>query len=255
METHSSAPQRPAIDPLDWLFPPLCSICGEGLAGGRALCGSCSAGMARIVPPFCDVCGESFRGQIDGAFDCPNCKEISFHFEFARAAMDRSDEMLELVHRLKYGREIHLARELGILACGAFEDRRLRVALEEKWPLVPVPLHWRRQRDRQFNQADEIAMVVGRETGLPVVRRLKRVRRTQTQTRLSRRQRMENLKGAFAVRKNLFWKKGNPIGKEETPGVILVDDVFTTGSTVDECAKVLRKAGAGRVAVLTVMRG
>ena len=255
MEIPSSAARKPAIEPLDWLFPPLCCICGEGLAGGRALCETCSLGMARIVPPFCDVCGESFQGQIDGAFDCPNCKEISFHFEFARAAMDRSNEMLELVQRFKYGREIHLARELGILACGAFADRRLAVALEEKWPLVPVPLHRYRQRDRQFNQAEEIARVVGLETGLPVVKRLKRIRRTQTQTRLSRSQRMENLKGAFAVRKGWFWEKGNPIGKEETPGVILVDDVFTTGSTVDECAKVLRKAGAGRVAVLTVMRG
>lgn len=247
--------RKPAIEPLDWIYPPLCALCGSGLAGGRALCESCAAAMKRIVPPFCDVCGESFQGQIDGAFDCPNCKEISFHFEFARAAMDRSGEILELVHRLKYGKEIHLARELGTLACRAFEDRRLAVALEEKWPLVPVPLHRRRQQDRQFNQAEEIARVVGLETGLPVLKRLKRVRRTQTQTRLSRKQRMENLKGAFAIRKGWFWEKGNPIGKEETPGVILVDDVFTTGSTVDECAKVLRKAGAGRVAVLTVMRG
>ena len=169
--------------------------------------------------------------------------------------MDRSDEALELVHRLKYGKEIHLARELGILACGAFQDKRMAVALEEKWPLVPVPLHWRRQRERQFNQAAEIAKYVSEEMGLPMTNRLKRIRRTQTQTRLSRRQRMENLKGAFAIRKPWFFDQGNPIGKEETPGVILVDDVFTTGSTVDECAKVLRKAGAGRVVVLTVMRG
>ena len=255
MDIRSNAIRKPVIDPLDWIYPPLCTICGCGLEGGRALCDHCAAGMARIVPPFCDVCGESFRGQIDGAFDCPNCKEQSFHFEFARAAMDRSDETLELVHRLKYGKEIHLARELGILACAAFQDRRLAVALEEKWPLVPVPLHWRRQRDRQFNQAEEIAKILGEEMGLPVVKRLKRIRRTQTQTRLTRRQRMDNLKGAFAIRKSRFWEKGNPIGTGETPGVILVDDVFTTGSTVDECAKVLRKAGARRVAVLTVMRG
>ncbi len=211
--------------------------------------------MPVIAPPFCDVCGESFDGQIDGPFDCPNCKEISFHFEFARAAMDRSAETLELIHRLKYGREIHLARELGILACGAFADRRLAIARDEKWPLVPVPLHWGRQRDRQFNQAEEIARVVGKESGLPMVRSLKRVRRTLTQTRLSRKQRMENLKGAFAIRKPPFRATATVDHLTDTPGVILVDDVFTTGSTVDECAKILRKAGARRVAVLTVMRG
>ena len=190
----------------------------------------------------------SFDGQIDGPFDCPNCKEISFHFEFARAAMDRSAETLELIHRLKYGREIHLARELGILACAAFADRRLAIARDEKWPLVPVPLHWGRQRDRQFNQAEEIARVVEKESGLPMVRSLKRVRRTLTQTRLSRKQRMENLKGAFAIRKTPFRAKATVDHLTDTPGVILVDDVFTTGSTVDECAKILRKAGARRVA-------
>ena len=243
------------IEPLDWLYPPLCAICDSGLKRGRALCGTCAAGMPVIALPFCDVCGESFDGQIDGPFDCPNCKEISFHFEFARAAMDRSAETLELIHRLKYGREIHLARELGILACAAFADRRLAIARDEKWPLVPVPLHWGRQRDRQFNQAEEIARVVGKESGLPMVRSLKRVRRTLTQTRLSRKQRMENLKGAFAIRKPPFRAKATVDHLTDTPGVILVDDVFTTGSTVDECAKILRKAGARRVAVLTVMRG
>lgn len=246
---------KPVIDPLDWIYPPVCSICGDGLEGGHALCDGCATAMPKIVPPFCEVCGEVFHGQIDGEFDCPNCKGISFHFEFARAAMDRSDEILELVHRLKYAKEIHLARELGKLACGAFEDRRLAVALKEKWPLVPVPLHWRRQRDRQFNQAGEIARFVGEKTGLPLWHCLSRVRRTETQTRLSRKQRMENLKGAFAIQKTWFWEQENPLGKKPLLGVILVDDVFTTGSTVNECAKILRKAGADRVAVLTVMRG
>ena len=165
--------------------------------------------------------------------------------------MLRSDRVLELVHRLKYGREVHLAGALGSLASRAFCDRRLRVAMEEKWPLVPVPLHRGRQRERYFNQAEEICRGVAAETGLEVLRLLKRVRRTETQTRLSRRQRMENLKGAFAIGRR--W--GTEMKMPEASGVILVDDVFTTGSTVDACAKVLRKAGVERVAVLTVMRG
>lgn len=239
--------KMPVIDYLDWLYPPVCEICGLGLSGGKALCAPCADGLPRISPPFCDVCGEHFQGLIDGPFECPNCHGISFHFEFARAAMVRSDATLELVHRLKYGREIHLGGELGRLACRAFADPRLAVALAEKWPLVPVPLHRSRQMDRQFNQAEEIARSIAIETGLPVARLLKRVRQTETQTRLTRKQRMENLRGAFALRKSL--------PEEVPPGYLIVDDVFTTGSTVDECAKLLRKAGAGRVAVLTVMRG
>ena len=239
--------KAPSIDCLDWLYPPVCEICGLRLSGGKALCEPCAERLPRIEIPFCDVCGEHFKGLIDGPFDCPNCKELSFHFEFARAAMDRCDSTLELVHRLKYGREIHLGAELGRLACRAFADPRLTVALEEKWPLVPVPLHRSRQMERQLNQAEEIARSIGIETGLPVSRLLKRVRRTETQTRLSRKQRMENLRGAFALRE--------AFPQDAPPGFLLVDDVFTTGSTVDECAKVLRKASAERIAVLTVMRG
>jgi ComF family protein len=240
--------RKPPIDFLDWIYPPVCAICSCGLSHGKALCEPCAERMPRIASPFCDVCGEPFQGLIDGPFDCPNCKGISFHFEFARAAMERSDAALDLIHRLKYGRELHLGGDLGKLACGAFSDRRLAIALEEKWPLVPVPLHRSRQMERQFNQAEEIARSVGIETGLTVTPLLKRVRRTETQTRLSRNQRMENLKGAFALRKRVP-------DIASLPGIILVDDVFTTGSTVDECAKVMRKAGARRIAVLTVMRG
>lgn len=242
---------KQGIEVLDWVYPPVCEICGFGLAGGEAICEECAGNMPKVLAPFCDVCGEGFEGQIDGVFDCVNCREISFHFEFARAAMLRSDRVLELVHRLKYGREVHLARALGRLACGAFVDRRLEVAMEEKWPLVPVPLHRSRQRERYFNQAEEISRAVAGETGLEVLCMLKRVRKTETQTRLSRKQRMANLRGAFALRRR--W--GVEMKVPETPGVILVDDVFTTGSTVDACAKVLKKRGIGRVVVLTVMRG
>ncbi len=238
---------------LDGLYPPICELCGCGLSGGKALCEDCSEKLPRIVSPFCETCGETFTGMIDGAFDCPNCKEISFHFEFALAAMDRCDETLELVHRFKYGKEIHLAGALGKLACGVFSDRRFAIALEQKWLLVPVPLHQHRLRTRQFNQAEEIARVVAQRCDLPMVKLLKRVRKTETQTRLSRKQRMENLKKAFAVRKT--WNMKQPAALTAAPGVILVDDVFTTGSTVDACAKVLRKAGVKRVAVLTVLRG
>lgn len=238
---------------LDGLYPPICELCGCGLSGGQALCEKCSEKLPRIVSPFCGTCGESFAGQIDGAFDCPNCKDISFHFEFALAAMDRCDDILELVHRLKYGKEIHLAGTLGKLACGVLSDRRFAIALEEKWPLVPVPLHKGRLRTRQFNQAEEIARVVAEHSELPMKKWLKRVRRTETQTRLTRKQRMENLKKAFAVRKT--WSMKKPAALTGAPGVILVDDVFTTGSTVDACAQVLRKAGVKRVVVLTVLRG
>lgn len=235
---------------LDLLYPARCAVCDGVLRGGRSLCGACDGELPRLREPFCECCGEMFHGRIGGSFSCPNCEGLNFAFEFARPAMVRDERTLEMVHRLKYGREVHLGRELGRLAAEAFGDPRLGVALEEKWPLVPVPLHRSRLRWRHFNQAEEIAGAIGRLRGLPVLGALRRVRKTTTQTRLSRKQRLANLRGAFAVsRKGERWLEGRPAG------AVLVDDVLTTGSTVDECAKTLRKAGVGRIFVVTVMRG
>jgi len=230
---------------LDLVYPGVCHLCGEGVDGGRCLCPGCEASLPGLEEPFCEVCGEGFEGRIDARFACPNCRGQDFAFEFARPGVVRSPGAMTLVHDFKYGRRIELGRELAWLAERAFEDPRLDRPRAEGWPLVPVPLHWRRKRWRQFNQAEEIARPLGRGVGLEVVVALDRVRPTETQTRLTRAQRQKNLRGAFAVRR----------GFEAGPGAILVDDVFTTGSTVHECARVLRRAGVQKVVVVTVMRG
>lgn len=237
---------------LEYLYPPACAFCDVSLTGRKGLCDSCKDTLGRINSPFCDVCGEPFPGEINGPFKCPNCTGLTFHFEFARAALSRSDRALELVHRLKYGRQIDIAEELGTLACEAFLDQRLSVAKKHSWPLIPVPLHPSRKQKRYFNQAEEIAKVIAHRANLPILNALRRIRKTTTQTTLSRSQRMKNLKGAFVLTSPLL-KTGT--GERLPQEVILVDDVFTTGSTVDACAKVLSKAGVERIAVLTVVRG
>lgn len=235
---------------LDLLYPPACGVCGEGLSDGKSLCQACDVDLPRLAEPFCERCGEMFQGLIDGPFSCPNCSNLKFSFEFARPAMLRDDRTLDLIHRLKYGREIHLASELGRLARDSFADPRLAPAVAGGWPLVPVPLHRKRLRHRHFNQAGEIARALSEQIGLPVVNALNRTRETETQTLLSRKQRMENLRGAFEVtRQGKTW-----IG-DRAEGAVLVDDVLTTGSTVNECAKTLRSAGVKKVFVVTVMRG
>lgn len=235
---------------LDLLYPPSCSLCDKRLSDGAALCAACRAGLPRLEEPFCLRCGEMFFGEIDDGFECPNCHKLSFAFQFARPAMVRDDPTLELIHRLKYGRQIHLAEPLGGLAFEAFADPRLEIALRGGWPLVPVPLHRRRLRHRYFNQAAEIARVLGKHTGLPVIEALRRNKATETQTQLSRKQRMKNLQGAFGLS-----GKGRNLLKGKPAGVVIVDDVLTTGATVNACAKVLRRAGLRRIVVVTVMRG
>lgn len=235
---------------LDPLYPSHCALCEAKLSHGRSLCQSCDDDLPRLPAPFCESCGEPFPGRIDGPFECPNCSGMTFSFEFARPAMIRDERTLELIHRLKYGRLIHLADALAGLAFSAFGDLRFERALAERWPLVPVPLHRSRLRMRHFNQAEEIARGLADRTGLPVLDGLRRVRRTDTQTLLGRKQRMANLRGAFEA----TWRTGHWL-KTGPSGAVLIDDVLTTGSTVNECAKTLRRAGFRRVQVVTVMRG
>ncbi|MES2924376.1 MAG: ComF family protein [Verrucomicrobiota bacterium] len=235
---------------LDLLYPPQCAVCRMTLSDGRALCDVCDADLPRLAEPFCKSCGESFPGEIEGAFACPNCHQLKFAFEFARPAMVRDDRTLEMIHRLKYSRELHLAKDLGRLAAGSFGDPRLAPALAGKWPLVPVPLHRRRFQHRHFNQAEEISKVLASHTGMPVLNALQRARATGHQTALTRAQRMENLRGAFAIT-----RAGHHAIGQSQAGAVLVDDVLTTGSTVNECAKMLRHAGFRSIFVVTVMRG
>jgi ComF family protein len=235
---------------LDLLYPASCALCETGLSHGRALCDACQTDLPRLAEPFCQSCGEMFPGKIDGLFACPNCSDLKFAFAFARPATRRDERTLDLIHRLKYGREIHLAAELGRLASEAFADPRLAPALAGAWPLVPVPLHPARLRQRHFNQAAEISRSLASVTGLPVVEALRRTRETETQTLLGRKQRMQNLRGAFSItRRGQRQVAGSPAG------AVLVDDVLTTGSTVHECARTLSRAGFREVFVVTVMRG
>ncbi|MEM7385050.1 MAG: hypothetical protein AAF514_08910 [Verrucomicrobiota bacterium] len=123
-----------------------------------------------------------------------------------------------------------------------------RIVGQRDWVLVPVPLHHRRKREREFNQAEELARFLAKSSGLPWVQALKRHRYTLTQTSLRRNERRENLNGAFSIR-------SRGVGRIQDRSVLLVDDVFTTGSTASECAGVLRDEGVKKVVVITVGRG
>jgi competence protein ComFC len=236
---------------LDLLYPPACAVCGLSLKNGRGLCDDCDADLPRLAAPLCQSCGEPFMGRVDAAASCPRCLEEQPVYDFARPVLRRSQQALELIHRFKYLREIHLARDLGRIAAEAFGDPRLGEALRERWPLVPVPLHRSRLRKRHFNQAVELARLIARQHGLAVLPALKRVRATGSQTQLTREQRRKNLSGAFELtQRGRRW-----VEQDQPVGVVLVDDVLTTGATAEACARVLHKAGVEEVAVVSLMRG
>ncbi|MEO1843311.1 MAG: ComF family protein [Akkermansiaceae bacterium] len=236
---------------LDILYPPACALCSEPLRDGAYLCDSCRADLPRIEKPFCIQCGEHIEGFVPEDVLCSQCRGSEFTFEFARAAATAHDQARELMHAYKYGRQLHLHRELAILAEEVWDDPRVASQCDPPWVLVPVPLHWRRQQWRWFNQSYEIAKTLGRLRGLRFEHALRRIRDTNQQTLLSRSERLANLRGAFRL-----CRRERRLKLVRNQPVLLIDDVFTTGSTVEECARVLvEEGGAEKVVVLTVMRG
>lgn len=231
---------------LGFFYPPVCQLCGRQPAGAADgyVCQRCRSEVRPIRPPFCERCGLPFAGEITAPFECANCRGMELHFTSARSAVAARGIVLEAIHRFKYRRALWfepflaglLVREAGPALSGAGWDF-----------IVPVPLHALKRRQREFNQAERLARHLSRATRIPLnTRLLRRVLSTMTQTRLTRRERAENMRGAFAVR---------PGAGLDGERIVLVDDVFTTGATTSACAAALRQAGAGEVCVWTVARG
>ncbi len=173
-----------------------------------------------------------------------NCGDRELSFEFATAAYRSRGVVRDLVHQFKYRRQYHLRHLLARMLAEGFHDTRCADGGIDA--IVPVPLHPAKLREREFNQAEVLARLAGERLGLPVADCLRRLRYTPTQTHFHREERFENLRDAFAMA-----DAPDLSGRR----VAVVDDVLTTGSTADACARALREAGAAAVVVITVARG
>src|SRR5213075_2302665 len=213
------------------LYPPVCALCGGKTQAGEYLCQQCEAKATRIVAPFCQRCSEPFEGAITSAFTCANCAHRAIHFDAAVAAYRGRGIVREIIHRFKYGHQIYLRYLVAHWLRAALNDERLRDRRFDV--IVPVPLHPTRQRERGFNQASLLAELLSVEISVPSRPLLERVRYTTTQTALDRAERMENLRNAFRLRKTATVRNLR---------VLLIDDVLTTGSTLSECSRVLKRA-------------
>jgi competence protein ComFC len=239
---------------LDWFYPPRCAACVTRMEAPATadFCPACERELERIEGPRCQTCSEAFTGDISGPFTCPNCNDLDFAFECAITSWHCTGPLREAIHRYKYGRAIQLRQALGHKLYDTLDDPRFPSAEspdpdQTPWLLVPVPLHSRRFRERKFNQSAELARTLSRLSGYPFHDLLQRTRYTTAQAALNRQQRLKNLAGAFTL------KPKTTLPPHE--GILLIDDVFTTGSTAHECALALQKAGARRIIVLTVARG
>lgn len=236
---------------LDLIYPPRCLVCGDWQESG-SLCDICIQRFSPLLPPFCERCGVPIAG---GDHLCTGCARGSAPaYHWSQALGHYSGTLRTAVHRLKYNGKTALASPLGTLLAHsliAAPTPLLHPGLSgvpiDFDAVVPIPLHWRRMRQRGFNQAERIAFFLARERGWPLDKGgLWRVRSTSTQTALGAESRAANVRDAFRARSSDYFT-----GRS----ILIVDDVLTTGSTLKEAARIVRNAGAVRVCVTALARG
>lgn len=226
---------------LDFVLPPRCLACGAPIGGDGGLCPACWRGLTFLSAPHCACCGLPFPFEAGAAALCGACLGDAPPFDRARAVLRYDEASRHLILAFKHGDRTH-----GGPAFGRWMRRAGAELLRDADLLLPVPLHWTRLFARRYNQAALLAHAIRAAGGPPVAANwLLRRRRTPSQGHRNLAGRADNVRGAFALR------RGRGVGGKR---LVLIDDVFTSGATVAECAKVLRRAGAARIDVLTLAR-
>lgn len=231
------------------LFPAPCRLCGELLdsAGRIPICRPCLASLQALGHPCCCRCGRPFASvvavQVDNAPLCHICRRGLYDFDFARSYGAYTEGMTRAIMLLKYEGVTPLAGWFAAALEHTFERHREQCLADV---VVPVPAHALRLRERGYNHAELIAKPLARSLGLPCRSNLLvRSRPRPDKLRLTLRERWRSVRGAYTIRQGL---------RVDNLQVLLVDDVLTTGATLDACSRALRKAGASKVVALTVAR-
>ena len=220
-------------------FPGECVLCGQLQKYPEVLCDPCQERLPWIRVPRCKLCGTPFP-ELWRVAICPDCRLRRPRLTRIRSLFLYETAVMQMIRQVKFSRQ---ARPLHYFA----EQLNLRIL--QDFPrniaaLVPVPLHRAREWERTFNQSALLARYVSELSGIPVVDLLRRIKRTPAQTSLSGQARRRNLQSAFQMKAEATIPRS----------VILIDDVVTTGATLESCAAVLRKAGVRRVYGLTIAR-
>ena len=224
---------------LGMLYPKTCCFCGE--ISEKEMCSACAKKVVYVGEPRCKKCGKPIRYEEQEY--CQDCVKQDFYYEQGRSLWLHKEPVSSSVYRFKY-QNLRIYGEFY-----AKEMFRLYGEVIRKWEIdliIPVPLHWRRRMTRGYNQSEVIAKYLGEYTGIPVDR--KAVRRnvyTEPQKQLDNKERRRNLRHAFEVKRR--W--------ESPRRILLIDDIYTTGSTIDAISQVLCEKGRNKVWFLTISIG
>lgn len=234
---------------IDIIYPPRCHICNRFLSNDERdpssfhLCSGCLDSLTPIAHPMCTICGLPFPTSTGPDHLCENCLRKRPWYDFLRSPYLYSGPLIECIQRFKYNMETHLISSLGHLLSSFAKECMPNL---KDFVIIPVPLHRRRLKERGFNQSLLLARVLSSDLGNQLdYLSLTRNRYTQAQTGLKKKERRKNVKDAFSIIK--------PDAIKEKK-ILLIDDVFTTGYTLNECARTLKKSGATTVICLTMAR-
>jgi len=230
---------------LDLVYPVSCAACGAAVLDSRGLplCGECTVKADFAGDMMCPRCGAGVMREPEDVVKCPKCYNLSLNFRRAVSLGPYEKPLGEVVKALKFRGQRQYARPLAERLAAVLRRQDFTQHIDI---IVPVPIHWRRRFRRGFNQSELITGHLGKLLNIPVDgRSLRRIRYTEPQTKLSAEERLKNLKGAFKVRRPEAVE-----GKQ----ILLLDDVMTTGGTMTECARELRRAGAKVIYAAVVAR-
>ena len=231
---------------LDLIYPPLCQACGKKLEvfNRLFLCEVCYNNIRWINPPFCKRCGKSIGYDEDIRSVCESCKTKTYYFDSCYSVCVYEGTIRECIHKFKYNAKL----ALGALFTDLMTDfAEKHIDIQGFDCIIPVPLHRVKHRERTFNQAALLAASLSKKFKLPLLgNTLTRIRLDKPQIMLPKNRRLKDIKDAFKIRKSHLLKN---------KAVLLIDDVFTTGATVNECSRILKEAKVKKIEVLALARG
>ena len=233
--------KRLGIFIVNFLYPPICPICGTRVVEAHCLCSDCYKRLNFITNPCCQVCGRPFEYKGLNDLICGACLKKKPAFSMARSVLEYDDFSKQLILAYKHGDRTDLTPLLT-----KFLIQAESIIFQDVDMIIPVPLHWTRFLHRRYNQSSLLGKALGIKLKIPFNSNiLKRIRMTESQGKKTHHAREKNIKNAFRV-----------VHSKTIQGktILLIDDVMTTGATIQECTKTLRKAGAKEVKVLTLYR-